>query len=71
MFVDKYSLNAYGSIWSKGKEKKNQLTTTISHNQGIRLKDLDYTLDDFIDKHSLYETEIEVIINIRPSTNHP
>ena len=45
MFVDKYSLNAYGSIWSKGKEKKNQLTTTISHNQGIRLKDLDYTLD--------------------------
>ncbi len=30
MYIDKYNIENYGSIWNNGKEKKNQLVGSVS-----------------------------------------
>ena len=40
MHVDKYVVNNFGTKWTKGKDKKNQLLDSLDGNDGIQLKKL-------------------------------
>jgi hypothetical protein len=46
MYIDKYNIENYGSIWNKGKEKKNQLVGSMC-GEDIDIKKLVRMLEEY------------------------
>ena len=65
MYIDKYTINSYGIKYKGNKELKNQLLTTVKSEDGQRLKKMVSFLDEYEELNHPYNSEIELIINIK------
>jgi len=66
MYIDKYNIENWGSTWSKGKEKKNQLIGSIKGND-IDIKKLVHLLQEYNEAvNGEYATrDIDITISMR------
>ncbi len=66
MYVDKYTIENYGSTWSSGKQKKNQLIGSIKGND-IDIKKLVHLLQEYNEAvNGEYSTrDIDITISMR------
>ena len=48
-YVDKYTIQTIGSKWDKGKEKKHQILTEITSDDGINIKKLCRFVEEYED----------------------
>mgnify|MGYP003668242735 FL=1 len=67
MYIDKYTINSYGNEYKGNKTLKNQLLTTVKSKDGNRLKKMIPFLEEYEELNSPYNSEIELIINIKRS----
>lgn len=67
MYIDKYTINSYGNEYKGSKTLKNQLLTTVKSKDGNRLKKMVSFLEEYEELHHPYNSEIELIINIKKS----
>jgi len=65
MYIDKYQINSYGTKYKGNKELKNQLLTTVKSDDGQRLKKMISFLEEYEELNHPYNSEIELIINIK------
>ena len=65
MYIDKYTINSYGTKYKGNKELKNQLLTTVKSDDGQRLKKMVSFLEEYEELNHPYSCEIELIINIK------
>ena len=66
MYIDNYTIENWGSTWSKCKEKKNQLTGSIKGND-IDIKKLIHLLQEYNEAvNGEYSTrDIDITISMR------
>jgi len=66
MYIDNYTIENWGSAWSKGKEKKNQLTGSIT-GKDIDIKKLIHLLEEYNEAvNGEYATrDIDITITMR------
>ena len=69
MYIDKYNIENWGSTWSKGKEKQNQLIGSIKGND-IDIKKLVHLLQEYNEAvNGEYATrDIDITISIKERT---
>ena len=65
MYIDKYTINSYGSKWKGNKELKNKLLTSVKSEDGQRLRKMVAFLEEYEDLNHQYSSDIELIINIK------
>jgi len=67
MYINKAVVNSYDYPWSKGKQGKTLELENSFKVKSVRLKKLLPLLEEFEETMENYNTEIELIINIKPS----
>ena len=68
MYINKAVVNSYDYPWSKGKQGKTlELENSLKVDRGMMIKKLLPLLEEFEETMDNYNTEIELIINIKPS----
>lgn len=65
MYIDKYEINSYGTEYKGNKELKNRLLTSVKSTDGQRLRKMISFLEEYEDLNHPYNSEIELIINIK------
>ena len=65
MYIDKYTINYYGNEYKGNKTLKNQLLTSVKSKDGNRLKKMISFLEEYEELNHPYNSEIELIINIK------
>ena len=68
MYINKAVVNSYDYPWNKGKQSKTlELENTLKVDRGMMIKKLLPLIEEFEDTLETYNTEIELIINMKPS----
>tara|TARA_B100000959_G_C14557742_1_gene450385 strand:- start:29 stop:322 length:294 start_codon:yes stop_codon:yes gene_type:complete len=68
MYINKAVVNSYDYPYNKGKQSKTlELENTLKVDRGVMIKKLLPLIEEFEDTLETYNTEIELIINIKPS----
>ena len=72
MHIDKFVVNNIGTKWTNGKSKKNQLLCSLNGDDGIDLKKLVALVEEFNEAvNGEWATrDVEVVINIKDTSNH-
>ena len=65
MYIDKYTINSYGTKYKGNKELKNKLLTSVKSEDGQRLRKMVAFLEEYEDLNHQYSSEIELVINIK------
>jgi len=63
MYIDEYKIENWGSTWTKGKERKNQLTGSIT-GKDIDIKRLIHLLEEYNEAVNGEYSSRDITINI-------
>tara|TARA_R100000900_G_scaffold96467_1_gene74791 strand:+ start:1265 stop:1474 length:210 start_codon:yes stop_codon:yes gene_type:complete len=63
MYIDEYKIENWGSTWTKGKERKNQLTGSIT-GKDIDIKRLVHLLEEYNEAVNGEYSSRDITINI-------
>ena len=68
MYIDKYNIENYGSIWNNGKEKKNRLVGSMSGHD-LDIKKLIHILEEYHEtvngEYPLKDLDVKITIRER------